>query len=296
VPFLPDSLKSLGLLNYHPLAEIMSQDVKFLFEIHTVRDILAVLSNDHNGFPVVSDKYILRGFILRKTICALLKNKVFSEKVVVDGRTQYKPRAAIFHDKIERSYPNYPKLEEIIPEITEEEKNLYLDVRSYMDTAPHSINESCSIQRCYRYFRTMGLRHLTVLDRDYRVKGIITRHDLTIYRLEHHWFSEGDNLQRFMNVDSFDPIEDNDAYSAPSPIRKSDNDYQPRQNEPLNISTNKQSSGGIASSIGQTFGFDFRKKKDDDDDLSSVPPPPTPSSSQTSTYKQSKEPKSNKAR
>lgn len=47
VPFLPDSLKSLGLLNYHPLAEIMSADVKFLFEINTVKDVLTLLLNNH---------------------------------------------------------------------------------------------------------------------------------------------------------------------------------------------------------------------------------------------------------
>jgi len=294
VPFLPDSLKSLGLLNYHPLAEIMSQDVKFLSEINTVKDIIQLLSSEHNGFPVVSDQYVLRGFILRKTLCALLKNKVFSEKVVVDGRTQYKPKAAIFHDKIERSYPNYPKIEDIIPEITEEEKNLYLDVRSYMDTAPHSINESCSIQRCYRYFRTMGLRHLTVLDREYRVRGIITRHDLTIYRLEHHWFSEGDNLQRFMNVDSFDPRDEVDTYVAPLPIGKS----ALQTSSSLHITTSKSAGGGgssgIASSIGQTFGFDFGKKKSDDELLTGIVSSST--QQQASTAKQSKEPKSNKAR
>ena len=57
----------------------------------------------------------------------------------------------------------------------------------------------------YRFFRTMGLRHLVVLDNDHRVTGIITRKDITEHRLEHHWFQEGDNMQKFMNVDPMEP-------------------------------------------------------------------------------------------
>lgn len=51
----------------------------------------------------------------------------------------------------------------------------------------------------------MGLRHLVVLDDDHKVTGMITRKDITEHRLEHHWFSEGDRMQKFINVDPMDP-------------------------------------------------------------------------------------------
>ncbi|RYZ90920.1 MAG: hypothetical protein EOP04_02320 [Proteobacteria bacterium] len=34
---------------------------------------------------------------------------------------------------------------------------------------------------------------------------MITRKDITEHRLEHHWFSEGDRMQKFINVDPMDP-------------------------------------------------------------------------------------------
>jgi hypothetical protein len=91
-----------------------------------------------------------------------------------------------------------------------------------MDAAPYTINDNASIQRCYRFFRTMGLRHLIVLDGDHHVIGMITRKDITEHRLSHHWnrevftnhiffihcvylFSQGVNMQRFINMEPLEP-------------------------------------------------------------------------------------------
>jgi len=50
-------------------------------------------------------------------------------------------------------------------------------------SAPH-IAEEFSLHRTYIVFRTLGLRHLTVVDMANRVVGIITRKDLMGFNLE----------------------------------------------------------------------------------------------------------------
>ena len=41
-----------------------------------------------------------------------------------------------------------------------------------------------SLERAYIMFRTMGLRHMLVVDEHNRVKGIVTRKDLLGFRLD----------------------------------------------------------------------------------------------------------------
>ena len=50
-------------------------------------------------------------------------------------------------------------------------------------SAPH-IEEHFSLHRTYIIFRTLGLRHLTVVDMANRVVGIISRKDLMGFSLE----------------------------------------------------------------------------------------------------------------
>ena len=85
-PFLEGSLKTLGLLNYHPIAELMAQPVITLDEINRVSTVHQILSTKtHNGFPVVGKNGHLRGFILRKTLCNIIKLKAFSSPINGSG-------------------------------------------------------------------------------------------------------------------------------------------------------------------------------------------------------------------
>ena len=194
LPFLEGQLRSLGLLNYHPVIEVMAKPVRTVFEVNRVASIYELLSQTaHNGFPVVSATGQLRGLVLRKTLCSLLKLKGFAA-------SRGEEQARFFYDTLERNYPHYPKIEDIKLSPKEMESG-WLDVREYMDTAPYSLNESSSIARCYRLFRTMGLRHLVVLDDQHRVTGIVTRKDITEEQMEQHWRFEGEAVQQFLTAD-----------------------------------------------------------------------------------------------
>lgn len=197
-PFLDGTLKTLGLLNQHPVMEIMARPLVTVQEINRVGTLVDILSKTtHSGFPVVNEEGRLCGFILRKTLCSIMKLKAFSYPLMTapdgpGGLVQLSQAAPVFHDTLERSYPHYPDITDI--ELSAADRNAYLDVRAYMDTAPFVLNESSTIQRCYRFFRTMGLRHLIVVDDHYKATGIITRKDITEHRLERVWELEGDKL------------------------------------------------------------------------------------------------------
>jgi len=47
-----------------------------------------------------------------------------------------------------------------------------------MNQTPYLIQQNATLTRVFRIFRTMGLRHLPVVDNRSRVVGMITRKDL----------------------------------------------------------------------------------------------------------------------
>ena len=50
-----------------------------------------------------------------------------------------------------------------------------IDLRPYMNTSPTPVPETFSLERAYRMFAQLGLRHLIVMDHHNHVKGMITR-------------------------------------------------------------------------------------------------------------------------
>jgi len=114
--------------------------------------------------------------------------------------THLVPSATVFYDTLEKTYPVFPDIEEI--KLTKAEMELWLDMRPYMDTAPYTIEVTASIERSYKLFRTMGLRHLVVLDSNHEVVGIITRKDITEHTLHHVWEIEGTQMQKHINVEA----------------------------------------------------------------------------------------------
>lgn len=119
MPYLEGSLHSLGLLNYQSVSEVMAKPVVNLYEIDRISTIVHVLkTTKHNGFPVVSRDGRLRGLILRKTLCCLLKYKAYSVPTnapASDGSDGIEVihASTVSYDTLERTYPVFPDIASI---------------------------------------------------------------------------------------------------------------------------------------------------------------------------------------
>ena len=201
-PFLEQELPNMGLLNYHSVSSAMAKNVVCLNTVNRVSHVYNLLkSKKHNGFPIVDSKGVLKGFVLRKTLCTLLKLKVISKPVlpgstyinywaqlkdrpiIPSGYAELTQNVTIAHDTIEKTYPAYAEIGDAI--LDSEDMESWLDLRNYMDPSPISISSKSSLTKAFNLFRQMGLRHLPVTDENHRVVGILTRHDLTEHKLEH---------------------------------------------------------------------------------------------------------------
>jgi chloride channel 7 len=115
------------------------------------------------------------GTIMRKVICTLIKHKAFGPSSS-DPHSSRRVSPLVNWGTLECIYPRYPDVDQL--EISDLERMAWLDLRPYIDCAPYTISEHSSIQRTYRMFRTLGLRHLCVINKHNQVLGIVTRADL----------------------------------------------------------------------------------------------------------------------
>jgi len=74
-----------------------------------------------------------------------------------------------------------------------------------MDPAPPTTSRDTTIRRVYTCFRTMGYRHLVVVDGELTVVGMITRSDMNEHTLKHYWEEAGEQMQNDMKVDTLPP-------------------------------------------------------------------------------------------
>jgi hypothetical protein len=62
--------------------------------------------------------------------------------------------------------------------------NIYVDLEAFINISTPKVDRDYSLYRTYVIFRTLGLRHLVVVDVNNRVVGIITRKDLMQFRMQ----------------------------------------------------------------------------------------------------------------
>lgn len=195
-------LSKVPFLNWDPTtnssriyaSEVMNKPVVSLRTTETVQQIITVLVNTtHNGFPVVDNdsshlstvrtygRY--RGLILRSQLLVMLKAKIFNE-YSLDSPWKNQNLYKLFRD----SYPRMPVLDTIMDNLNPQERNYSLDLRPVMNPSAYTVSHASSMNRIFRLFRALGLRHIVVLNDYNEVVGIVTRKDLVFFSLiiNHH--------------------------------------------------------------------------------------------------------------
>jgi chloride channel 7 len=217
IPFLEPEVPPIAERNEIVAGQVMSTEVKCLRPVERAGVVYDLLrSCSHGTFPIVDTASggTLYGTASRSMLCTLLQRRAFGSPDVLedyDASENLGPRRLsplVQWDTIERAYPRYPAIEYV--DIRESDRNCWLDLRPYANTAPYTVNETASIQvrpnqvsvmssvsfadssiltldcpsplpntqRTYRLFRTLGLRFLCVVNHNNQVVGIITRKDL----------------------------------------------------------------------------------------------------------------------
>eukprot|EP00759_Apiculatamorpha_spiralis_P033544 PhF_6_TR34932/c0_g1_i2/m.50630/K05016/CLCN7; chloride channel 7 len=209
VPFL-DFDAQVHKLDVYSAKSIMAYDVKSLRSIENISVVLEILKScKHNGFPVICNKSrTFKGLILRSHLETLLwyvyikltnddgsrkTNMSITALPPADFRMLQEITEQLFWQK-KTGLPDLKWLLEP-PQLTEggemsttptmTENNEYgLNLNPYMDTSHFVVSENTCISRVYYLFRSLGLRHLVIVNDTYHVVGIITRKDLVSGNLE----------------------------------------------------------------------------------------------------------------
>lgn len=206
IPFMEPDVPSISEKHEIVAGQVMSTDVKCLRPVEKVGNVYDLLRHcEHANFPIVdmTSGGTLYGTVSRSTLCTLLKRRAFAPVESFHGYNEKGDETLgpkrlsplVQWDTIERVYPRYPKIEDI--RLRAGDKDCWLDLRPYANTAPYTINESASIERTYRLFRTLGLRFLCVTNYNNQVVGIITRKDLVHDSLE-NCLLRGRNAHAFL--------------------------------------------------------------------------------------------------
>ncbi|KAM4703252.1 H(+)/Cl(-) exchange transporter 6 isoform 2-T2 [Rhinophrynus dorsalis] len=112
------------------------------------------------------------GLVLRSQLVTLLVRGVcYSET----QSSASQPRLS--HAEMSEDYPRYPDIHDV--NLTLLNPRMIVDVTPYMNPCPFTVSPNTHASQVFNLFRTMGLRHLPVVNAVGEIVGIITRHNLT---------------------------------------------------------------------------------------------------------------------
>nr|XP_002124075.1 chloride transport protein 6 isoform X1 [Ciona intestinalis] len=132
-------------------------------------------NEDSNGSSGLADNLqpmTFHGIILRTQLTTLLKNNIYHNQYS-GASTQ----EVLSYEKFNEDYPRFMNIHDM--NMDDLNLNEILDVTPYMHPCPHIVHPDSPVPQVFNLFRTMGLRHLPVINSRGEVLGWITRHNLT---------------------------------------------------------------------------------------------------------------------
>ncbi|XP_040843859.1 chloride transport protein 6 isoform X2 [Ochotona curzoniae] len=112
------------------------------------------------------------GLILRSQLVTLLVRGVcYSES----QSSASQPRLS--YAEMAEDYPRFPDIHDL--DLTLLNPRMIVDVTPYMNPSPFTVSPNTHVSQVFNLFRTMGLRHLPVVNAVGEIVGIVTRHNLT---------------------------------------------------------------------------------------------------------------------
>jgi chloride channel 7 len=169
-------IKRLPYLEHEPslameklqCSDIMSREVVSIPRKCTVGKMLDILSNSvHNGFPVVDDSDRFLGMILKKHLVVFLRTRQYLRLRMITK--------VDFYEHLNESRNDVDVIRSLTPH---DHLDIVFDLAPFMHQSPITVTPHFPVVRAFHIFRTMGLRHIPVIDRKYRVTGIISRKDM----------------------------------------------------------------------------------------------------------------------
>ncbi|XP_014792391.1 PREDICTED: chloride channel protein C-like [Calidris pugnax] len=189
-PFVHHRRKWLNL-ELFSARDVMEPGVRVLHLKENIASLARLLaSTSHGGFPVVcrpkpDHAEVFQGTIKRLELCMLLENEhIFKPETNDDTFSSSHP---LSYEKITvEKLPNLSRLTMLLNRYATDPQyqQLFINLEPYINKSAMSVQAHFSLQRTYIIFRTLGLRHLTVVDQQNRVVGVITRKDLMPFPLE----------------------------------------------------------------------------------------------------------------
>uniref|UniRef100_A0A3B4EMU0 Chloride channel protein n=1 Tax=Pygocentrus nattereri TaxID=42514 RepID=A0A3B4EMU0_PYGNA len=112
------------------------------------------------------------GLILRSQLVNLLIRGVCYAE---NQSSASQPRLS--YAEMTEDYPRFPDIHDL--DLALLNPRMIVDVTAYMNPSPYTVSPNTHVSQVFNLFRTMGLRHLPVVNAVGEIVGIITRHNLT---------------------------------------------------------------------------------------------------------------------